>query len=91
MINFEATDGESANGQISTGLVTFNRTCSVLKFANGTSQTILRIPDGYPDYERLESCNAIEIPRTEIARNASISSLSFMRNIQVSHNNLFIL
>jgi hypothetical protein len=54
----------------------------VLRDGNGNNQRILSIPQGYPEYERLEDCTALGIERVEIG--ATIMNLQFMRNIRVS-------
>ncbi len=71
-------------GSPATASVTFNRSCNVLRDNGGNNMRILSIPDQYTDYQRLELCTAIGIERIEIVNSMSITSLDFMRNINVS-------
>lgn len=83
VINIQAVDGDQDSGPVSTILVTFDRACTVLRDADGNSVRILNIPQGYPEYQRLEDCTALGIERVEIV-GAPIVNLQFMRNIMVS-------
>ncbi len=63
--------------------VAFNRTCTVLNSTENVPVRILRIPQDYPNIQRLRLCTGLTIPRTEIAGDSSIRNLTFMENIRV--------
>ena len=77
-------DGNGAVGPLTTASVTFNRSCNILRDNGGDDIRVLSIPDQYTEYQRLELCTAIGIERIEIVNSMSITSLEFMRNINVS-------
>ena len=80
VITIQAIDGELLEGPETRIVVLFDRTCSVWP------SSVLNVPSGLKDYERLGLCTSIAIERLEIVNSMDITSLEFMSNITVSNS-----
>ena len=85
VIDLQAVDGDLESGPVSTILIMFDHNCTVLRDSDGNDISVLTLPnsDLVPDLSRLELCTAIGIERIEIVNAPSLTSLSFMRNVEV--------